>query len=378
MDFYMFLPSNASPKVYPDNTTCHFKTELAQRMELHGHWQAALIELHYPNTIAHIVQGDNDITLVSDSYIDTVSARPGSFSSTKDFLIGIGDALKSFGNNNNVVDTQPFTLLPDQRIKFMPFDVDEKTKVHFSPRLALQLGLAHTGPYPANEEILGVKPVDISLGIPSQMFIYMDVLEEQIISHTRAPLLRTVPVDTKAQYGSMTVVHFDHPIYFDLRTKSFDTLEIYIKDHAGRNVPFDFGTSTFTMTRQDHITEFYLRQAGGGQYYAGSSYQKGHGIGSWLGGLFRTVLPLLKSGATAVGREAARAGAHVLADVASGDNFADSAKRHAGEAVQNLKRKAASAMNGSGRSIKRKRLAPIRHTVAKARSRRSSTPDYLT
>ncbi|KAK3929825.1 PURA Adenylosuccinate synthetase, chloroplastic [Frankliniella fusca] len=122
------------------------------------------------------------------------------------------------------------------------------------------------------------------------------------------------------------------------------------------------------MTRHDHITEFYLHQAGGGQYYAGSSYQKGHGIGSWLGGLFRTVLPLLKSGATAVGREAARAGAHVLADVASGDTFADSAKRHTGEAVQNLKRKAASAMNGSGRPIKRPKPAPKRHTVAKPRA----------
>ncbi|KAK3932649.1 hypothetical protein KUF71_013723 [Frankliniella fusca] len=120
------------------------------------------------------------------------------------------------------------------------------------------------------------------------------------------------------------------------------------------------------MTRHDHITEFYLHQAGGGQYYAGSSYQKGHGIGSWLGGLFRTVLPLLKSGATAVGREAARAGAHVLADVASGDTFADSAKRHTGEAVQNLKRKAASAMNGSGRAIKRPKPAPKRHTVVMA------------
>ena len=129
------------------------------------------------------------------------------------------------------------------------------------------------------------------------------------------------------------------------------------------------------MTRQDHITEYYLRQAGGGQYYAGSSFQKGHGIGSWLGGLFRTVLPLLKSGATAVGKEAARAGAHVLADVVSGDHIADSAKRHAGEAVQNLKRKAASAMSGSGRAIKRKRLAPKRHSVAKARTRRNYPPD---
>ncbi len=133
------------------------------------------------------------------------------------------------------------------------------------------------------------------------------------------------------------------------------------------------------MTRQDHITEYYLHQAGGGQYYAGSSYQKGHGIGSWLGGLFRTVLPLLRSGATAVGREAARAGAHVLADVASGDPMGESAKRHAGEAVQNLKRKAAAAMSGSGRRpIKRKRLAPKRHTVAKPRQRRSYTPDFFT
>ncbi len=246
MDFYAFLPSNASPDVYADNTTCRFKTELSQRMELHGRWQAALVELHYPNTIAQIVHGENNISLVSDSYIDTVSPRPGWFSSTNDFLLAIEDALKAL-ENNNVPAVKHFTLLPDQRIKFMPFDINEKTKVHFSSRLALQLGLAHAGPYPANEEILGVKPVDISLGVPAQMFIYMDVLEEQIIGHTRAPLLRTVPVDTKAQYGSMTVVHFDHPIYFDLKTKSFDTLEVYIKDHAGRDIPFDFGTSTLLV-----------------------------------------------------------------------------------------------------------------------------------
>ncbi|KAK3917560.1 Endonuclease NucS [Frankliniella fusca] len=42
---------NASPEVHSDNTTSHFKTELAQRMELYGRWQVALIEMHYPNTI---------------------------------------------------------------------------------------------------------------------------------------------------------------------------------------------------------------------------------------------------------------------------------------------------------------------------------------
>ncbi|KAK3910708.1 DNA-directed RNA polymerase subunit beta' [Frankliniella fusca] len=244
MDFYVFLPSNASPEVYPDNTTSHFKTELAQRMELYGRWQVALIEMHYPNTIEPVVQGDNEITIMSDTFVDTVSVRPGSFSSTNAFVIGIEDALKVMKESNEI---QYFSLLPDQRCKFMPLTAHDNTKVHFSPRLALQLGLAHAGPYPANEEILGVKPVDISLGIPSQMFIYMDVLEEQIVGHSRAPLLRTVSVDTKAQFGSMTVVHFDPPIYFDLKTKSFDTVQIDIRDHAGRYVPFEFGTSTLLV-----------------------------------------------------------------------------------------------------------------------------------
>ena len=79
------------------------------------------------------------------------------------------------------------------------------------------------------------------------MYIYMNILSDQIIGHTRAPLLRTVPVDIKAQHGTTTVVHFDHPIYFDLKTKSFDSVEIDIRDHAGRHMPFQFGTSTLLV-----------------------------------------------------------------------------------------------------------------------------------
>lgn len=120
-----------------------------------------------------------------------------------------------------------------------------------------------------------------------------------------------------------------------------------------------------------HITQYYLNQAGGGigNFYSGAQFQKGYGIGSWLGGLFRSILPVIKQGAAVVGREAARAGSHVLADVASGDNLRSSVHRHMGEAAQNLtqriKRKAEDAMKGSG-GIKR------RHTTRKPHS--SSTP----
>lgn len=116
------------------------------------------------------------------------------------------------------------------------------------------------------------------------------------------------------------------------------------------------------MAPQSHYTNYYVNQAGSGMshFYSGLPYQKGYGLGSFLGGLFRTVFPLFKSGAQAVGREALRAGSHVLTDMATGsDSLSTSLKRHAGEAGSNLasslKRKA-EAMQGTG--IKRPKLMP--------------------
>lgn len=133
------------------------------------------------------------------------------------------------------------------------------------------------------------------------------------------------------------------------------------------------------MSPKAYITQYYLNQAGGGgngHFYAGSSYQKGYGIGSWLGGLFRQILPILRSGATAVGKQAVLAGSNVLADLAAGENASVSAKRRLGQAgatlSDTLKRKA-DAMSGAGRrrSIKRRKVAPKTHSVARARKRKT-------
>ena len=132
------------------------------------------------------------------------------------------------------------------------------------------------------------------------------------------------------------------------------------------------------MATRSQISQYYINQAGGGfgHFYAGAPYQKGYGIGSWLGGLFRTVLPLLRSGAAAVGREAARAGSHVLADVAVGDKFGESLNKHAVEAIGNLKRRAASNMQGSG-AIKRRKITKKAHSATTARRRRTAVKDCL-
>lgn len=105
-----------------------------------------------------------------------------------------------------------------------------------------------------------------------------------------------------------------------------------------------------------HITEYYVKQAQSGagmNYFAGAATQKGAGIGSFLGGLFRSIFPVLKQGAATVGREALRAGSHILSDAATGEvALNNSMRNHFSEAGRNLVNK----MRGKG--IKRARSKP--------------------
>jgi hypothetical protein len=104
-----------------------------------------------------------------------------------------------------------------------------------------------------------------------------------------------------------------------------------------------------------HYLEHYENQVGGGgiaRVYVGTAHQRGHGIGSFLGGLFRSALPLLKSGARALGKEALRAGVSVMEDMDNDAPFKEALKYRAAESVGNLRRKAfdklGSLMRGSG------------------------------
>lgn len=109
----------------------------------------------------------------------------------------------------------------------------------------------------------------------------------------------------------------------------------------------------------DIYTHYYLNQAGTGfgSVYAGNVYQRGHGIGSFLGGLFRCVFPLLKSGTAKVGSELLKTGANIVSDIARNEDFDTVIKRRGKETIDNLSRIAGEKMFGRGynTNITRKR-----------------------
>jgi hypothetical protein len=88
--------------------------------------------------------------------------------------------------------------------------------------------------------------------------------------------------------------------------------------------------------------------------YVGTRYQRGHGLGSIFGSLFKSAVPLLKREAKTLGREALKTGLNLASDVMEGQNVTKAAKSRMKSTELNLLQKAITGVGPPGeRSIKR-------------------------
>ncbi len=270
----MVLPSNSSPHLYRDNTTSQFKIDLAQPCDLHGKWQIALLEVQYPNTVFNVQKGANWIRFydvskeieqlkLSDgpefrreshplSISDFSSAalkfeyevEPGMYTTISSLIRAVKRALQPI--RNCVPGAEPDFKIDVHEGKLYICDLPDLklSCMFFAPRLSLLLGLPYSGPYTPQKRINAVRGIDLSLGRPEVMFIYSNIIQDQVVGHTRAPLMRVVPMKIDSKFGSMSNYTCENPIYLDLATKSFGELEVHIRTDTGDLVPFHHGTLT--------------------------------------------------------------------------------------------------------------------------------------
>ena len=111
---------------------------------------------------------------------------------------------------------------------------------------------------------------------------------------------------------------------------------------------------------------YYMEQAGNGSdynYYRGSVYQQGYGMGStfrkffkWIVPIFKQhALPTIESGLKHVSKEAISSAANIAKDYVAGKDLSMATKEHVSTSINNLKEKAEKSLVGQG--IKRKRKA---------------------
>ena len=82
--------------------------------------------------------------------------------------------------------------------------------------------------------------------------------------------------------------------------------------------------------------DYYSRQVGGLMpVFVGSRQQRGHGLGSVLGGIFRRFLiPFFKTRGKALATDALRTGVNVPEDVLGGRTLKESVKRRVPEGIK--------------------------------------------
>ena len=118
---------------------------------------------------------------------------------------------------------------------------------------------------------------------------------------------------------------------------------------------------------------YYARQVGGAMpYFTGVRVQKWQGFGSLFSGLHRTVAPLIRRGAVALGKRVLTTGAQIAGEVVAGKNVKKAAKRRATAAGRNLMQSLLNTPPPPGKRVKRiKRAAPRRRVSPIKRRQRT-------
>ncbi|KYN09499.1 hypothetical protein ALC57_18386 [Trachymyrmex cornetzi] len=291
--FLLVLPSNSSMRHFPDNTTSSFITELPHSIVLHGQWEVATTKIQFPCTFLHIRHKENVIRFID---VKPDEGTKGAFTAKEvAFPNGIYNDIYELIDAINTAckEAESHFYFELQKASggevMISINCDEKCQmlhhINFSDNLLRMLGFSSAisaNNYPLYPKLAirkpnsneteektflthgfnketgkrladlywSTEPYSLWRGIPDKMFVYCDICEPYIIGDVGTPLLGIVPVEIRNHnyaFGANLVKHFSFPNYIPLRRTNFRTIEIDIRDHLGKKIPFEFGTLTVTL-----------------------------------------------------------------------------------------------------------------------------------
>src|SRR6218665_3281778 len=178
---------------------------------------------------------------------DMVQLSPRYYDSVLDIIAVINKQMKESADNLLIDPFAEFKhLTKTNRIKA---NLGRHTSVTFTPAMRQMLGISHQR-HPlrnASDNTIqwqSAKACDQHRGF-TFMYVYCDVLEHVSVGDTKAPLLRIVQVSGRS--GDRVQAIYDKPIYVPLQKKNFDSIEIDIRNDAGKPVPFEYGKVIVTL-----------------------------------------------------------------------------------------------------------------------------------
>ncbi len=259
--FYITLPSNtihSSSRNRPNdpvgqskgNTQSDFRIHLPHRISLDGEWEVALCEIIYTHSwfnIDHNDDKDRYIMINDAAQRKTVvcEVEPGFYETAQELIgavntsvVRVCDALAIPPILKFVYDqitkrsaiklgrkSEPTLLFMGEKLRYMlGFDIADLTRLKSERAEPLTLKAKY--------------PVDLRGGLDT-LYIYCDLISNQVVGDVTAPLLRVVAVE--GHHDDVVSKLFINPHYLPLVKREFDTIEISIKDDRDKPIRFLYG-----------------------------------------------------------------------------------------------------------------------------------------
>ena len=233
--FYITLPSQSSIKLFRENNPSEYTVRLPRWVQLTGNWEIGLHSIAYTpwNIIRHL-----------DEPISFMTGGKG------------GKMRKHYSSVNEYVSSINRSLKESNGIEFF-LESNGKVKVRLSPgytvRLrreqAIILGFmtfedpaetydienhTETGTYKAN------------LYRETNIHVYCDIVQPQIVGDKMAPLVAVVPCQkTTETYETLYAVENIH--YIPVQTKSFKNIKVDLRSSTDEPIPFEHGRAAITL-----------------------------------------------------------------------------------------------------------------------------------
>ena len=238
----------------------NYRVRLAQRIRLEGDWEVALAEVTYPHSWFNFNKGDavlkittKPTTRAAEKVHILCEIYPNQYSDAEQ-LVGALNFNYNFALDEHVLyGTISAEVAAKLKVSFSyqrelrrilikvsnPEIIDQIT---MSPHLLYVLGFEQAPQFKTATgyltKVVAKYPVDLKAGFYA-MYIYCNLVANQMVGDTLVPLLRTVTVE--GNHEDVVCKVYNTPHYIPLSQREFDSVEISINDDQNKPVKFQFG-----------------------------------------------------------------------------------------------------------------------------------------
>jgi hypothetical protein len=246
--FRLTLPSTASMDYFPENVLSNFTVKLPRVFNLDD-YECALEEIILPTQLNNVRKGLNKFRVtapisatspVEDERAVEYEVPPGYYQTVPQLI----KAMETAGLNEATPPIKVTIKKEKVTVKVQP-----PVRVAFQGDLAAILGFplhynstGETNGYttPVTRKLVSQFPASPSDSL-STMYVYTDLIKDQYVGGTTAPLLRILNIshnDWRNQCISRTYVS---PHFAPLKNSHFDTINVQIRDESGHQLHFRHG-----------------------------------------------------------------------------------------------------------------------------------------